>query len=58
MENDIIFSITIEDIQKEAVEKINRNLSEEEIEIAKNGLEWGLLTDIETIYNTIFREMI
>ncbi len=30
----------------------------EEIQIAKKGLEFGLLTDIGTIYKTIFTEMI
>lgn len=54
----LVFSITEEDLQREANEKIGRNLSEEEIQIAKKGLEFGLLTDIGTIYKTIFTEMI
>ncbi|MDR0969389.1 MAG: hypothetical protein LBM67_02475 [Lentimicrobiaceae bacterium] len=56
--NEILFSITIEDLQFEAKEKIGRELNEEEIQIAKKGLEWGLLTGIGTIYQTIFKEMI
>ena len=56
--NEIVFAITKEDLQYEAMEKIGRTLSEDEIEIAKNGIEEGLLFDIDTVYNTIFTEMI
>ncbi|MGD0337502.1 MAG: hypothetical protein ABSB78_01800 [Bacteroidota bacterium] len=52
-----ILSITVGDIQNEAIEKIGRTLTQEEILIAKKGLEYGLLTDIDTIYSTIFYEM-
>jgi len=54
----LVFSITLENLQYEALEKIGRTLTEEEVHIAKKGLEFGLLTDIDTIYGTIFREMI
>lgn len=53
-----IFTISFEDLQYEAKEKIGRELTEDEIEVAKKGLEYGLLTDIDTVYNTIFKEMI
>ena len=56
--NNIVFAITIEDLQNEAREKIGRELTEEEIYIAKKGLENGLLFDIDTVYRTIFTEMI
>lgn len=56
--NQILFAITIEDIQYEAQEKIGRRLNEDEIEIARKGLESGLLFDISTIYSTIFNEML
>jgi hypothetical protein len=56
---DIIFAITVEDLQYEAKEKIGRKLTDEEIEIAKKGLEYGI-GDIalDITYNTIFTEMI
>lgn len=54
----LVFSITLEDLQSEALEKIGRTLTEEEVQVAKKGLEFGLLTDIDTIYKTIFSEMI
>ena len=57
-ENEIVFAITVKDLQNEANEKIGRNLTWDEINIAKKGLEWGLLTDIDTVYNAIFDEMI
>ncbi len=56
--NEIIFAITMEDLQFKAKEKIGRKLTDEEIIIAKKGLENGLLTDIDTVYSTIFTEML
>lgn len=58
MDDDILFAITVEDLQEFAMDKIGRTLTEEELHIAKKGLEWGLLTDIETVYHTIVTEMI
>lgn len=55
---DNVFAISLEDLQAEAREKIGRELTEEEVLVAKGGLESGLLTDIDTIYSTIFSEMI
>ena len=54
----LVFSITLDDLQHESLEKIGRVLTDEEIHIAKKGLEYGLLTDIDTVYKTIFSEMI
>ncbi|MBI2967547.1 MAG: hypothetical protein HYY40_07015 [Bacteroidetes bacterium] len=56
--NEIVFAITKDDLQYEAKEKIGRELTDEEIKIAKKGLEFGLLTSIDTVYKTIFSEMI
>ena len=57
-EDNLLFSISKEDIQFEALEKIGRTLTNEELEIAKKGLEWGLLTDIDSVYSAIFEGMI
>ena len=54
----LVFSITLQDLQHESLERIGRVLTDEEIHIAKKGLESGLLTDIDTVYKTIFSEMI
>ena len=56
--NEIVFDITVEDLQNEANKKIGRELTDDEINVAQKGLEFGLLTDIDTVYNTIFGEMI
>jgi len=57
-QKDLVFSISLEDLQGEARRIIGRTLTEEEVYIAKDGLESGLLTDIDTVYKTIFFEMI
>ncbi len=54
----LVFAITLEDLQSESLENIGRILTDEEIYIAKKGLEFGLLTNIDTVYKTIFTEMI
>jgi len=56
--DELLFYINKETIQDEAMQKIGRYLTEEELDIAKDGLEWGLMTDINTVYNTILHEMI
>ncbi|MFH1097936.1 MAG: hypothetical protein V1749_10630 [Candidatus Desantisbacteria bacterium] len=58
LKSDLLFYISKEDLQGYAVEKIGRELNEEELHIAKKGLESGINTDIDTIYNTILFEMI
>lgn len=55
---DVLFAITTIDIQDEAMEKLGRELTQEELLVAKKGLESAFLTDIDTIYRTIFTEMI
>lgn len=54
----LVFSITLEELQSKALEKIGRTLTDEEIQVARKGLEFGLYTDINTVYTTIFSEMI
>lgn len=55
---ELLFYIDKETMQDEAMRTIGRSLTEEELDIAKDGLEWGLTFDIETVYNTILFEMI
>jgi hypothetical protein len=56
--NESVFSIALQDLQNESLGRIGRVLTDEEIRVAKKGLEFGLLTDIDTVYKTIFTEMI
>ncbi len=57
-EEELLFYITKDTMQYEAKQKIGRYLTEEELYIAKKGLEWGLMTDIDTVFNAILHEMI
>jgi hypothetical protein len=54
----LIFYITKETMQYEAMQKIGRHLTKEELDIAKDGLDWGLMTGIDIVYDTILFEMI
>ena len=56
-EEEILFVITVADVQHWAEEKLGRRLTYEELQIAKDNLEWGLSEDIDMVYNTIFEEM-
>ncbi|GBR73350.1 hypothetical protein NO1_0747 [Candidatus Termititenax aidoneus] len=56
--DEVLFAIRKNGVQSAALEKLNRELTDEEIQIAKKGLQFGLLTDIDTVYKTIFTEMI
>ena len=60
MKNDeLIFRISIQDLQDEAKERIGRILSEDEIDTARKGFEFGLGSiALDVTYNTIFTEMI
>jgi hypothetical protein len=53
-----VFAISLEDLQYEAKQRIDRELNEEEVEDAKKGLMWGLMTDIDSVYGAIFEDMI
>ena len=59
MENNTIFSITTEDLQNESLARIGRFLTDDEIDIAKKGIAWGVSDmALNITYNTIFTEMI
>ena len=56
-EEEILFDITVADVQHWAEEKLGRRLTYEELQIAKDKLEWGLSEDIDMVYSAIFEEM-
>jgi len=56
-EEKILFVITVADVQHWAEEKLGRRLTYEELQIAKDKLEWGLSEDIDMVYSPIFEEM-
>ena len=59
MENNIIFQIIEEDLQIEAIERIGRKISFDEIAMAKKWIEEGIGgIALDITYNTIFTELI
>jgi hypothetical protein len=55
-QDNIIFSITIEELQDEAIRLIGRKLTDEELYAATKGIEAGLSFDIETVLQTAIEE--
>ena len=49
-EDVLIFKITEKWVQKESNELIGRDLTEYELYSVKKSIEWGLLTDIDTVF--------
>ena len=56
--DEIIFSVTVEDLQNEAINRIGRKLTDDELHMAKKGIKAGLSFDIETIIKTAIEEAI
>lgn len=50
----ILFCITEEELQSEAKQILGRRLNEEEIIIAQKGLDYGIMTSIDTPYIVLF----
>ncbi|MGD9276414.1 MAG: hypothetical protein PVJ67_04525 [Candidatus Pacearchaeota archaeon] len=58
MDERIIFSVCVEDLQNEAMIRIGRRLNEDEIHNASKGIEAGLFFDIDTVYATAIDEAV
>jgi hypothetical protein len=53
-----IFSISVEWVQLESERLIKRRLTDNELYSVKKGIEWGLLTDIDTVFKTAIEEAV
>lgn len=56
--DNIIYSISEEDIQNEAQCRFGRNFTFDEMQIVKKGLDAGLNSTLPIVMNTIFNEML
>ena len=56
--NEVIFSVTVGMLQEEAIVRIGRKLTDDELDIATNGIEAGLFTNIDVIFETSINEAI
>lgn len=57
-EENIIFAVKIKDLQFEAVQRIGRELTEEELHSASKGIECGLSFDMDTVFWTAIDEAV
>lgn len=58
MENELIFSITVERVQEVAIELIERRLTGSELIGVKRGIENGLLADIHAVIETAISDIV
>lgn len=54
----IIFSVTENELQFEAERIIGRSLTDDELAYACKGIEWGLGTGIEIVFNSAIRQSV
>ncbi|MBU1017014.1 MAG: hypothetical protein ABIJ36_01125 [Patescibacteria group bacterium] len=55
---EIIYSITVEDLQDEAICRIGRKLTDDELYTAKKCIEWGLSSVIDITMKAAIEEAV
>jgi len=53
-----IFAISVEWVQLEAERMVNRRLTDDELYSVKKGIEWGLTTSIDIVFETAITEAV
>ncbi|MEK7117428.1 MAG: hypothetical protein AAB861_01500 [Patescibacteria group bacterium] len=56
--NEVIYPITIDDLQNDAVRRIGRKLNDDELHIAKKCVEWGLSSVVDITLKSAIEEAI
>ncbi len=54
--DELIFKITKEWVQQESNDIIGRNSNDDELSTVKKCIEWGFLTDIDTVFKAAIYE--
>jgi len=54
----ILFSVTAKDLQNEAINRIGRKLTDDELHTAKKCIEWGLSSVIDITMKTAIEEAV
>jgi len=57
-DEDAVFAIRIEDLQGEAIQRIGRKLTKEELYKASKGIEAGLSFDNDVVFATAIEEAV
>ena len=53
-----VFIVTVGDIQQESMRLIGRELTDEELDTAKEGIDCGLSFDIDTVFKAAIDEAV
>lgn len=54
----IVFSVTVEDFQDEAIHRIGRKLNDDELYTAGKCIDWGLSSGIEIVFKSAIEEAV
>ncbi len=57
-DKNVIYPITVEDLQKDAIKRIGRKLNEDELYTAKKCVEWGLSSIVDITLKSATEEAV